>query len=152
MFTIDAMASLTTGESLLFAPTLVDVHKFLLHAYPWSISYVVSYYPLMQKHSRPYILQVKQSSHFLIGEEVEAGNYSDSSDSASNTDSDTASSTDSDTAEDMYAINTSRIHTYIQIAVRNAFLMVYKNMVIILLLLQLLYFSPGVVIFCALPL
>ena len=59
MFTIDAMASLTTGESLLFAPTLVDVHKFLLHAYPWSISYVVLYYPLMQKHSRPYILQVK---------------------------------------------------------------------------------------------
>ena len=69
--------------------------------------------------------EIEQS--FLIGEEVEAGNYSDSSDSTSDTDSDTASSTDSDTAEVMYAINTSRIHKYIQIAVRNAILMVYKT-------------------------
>ena len=47
--------------------------------------------------------EIEQS--FLIGEEVEAGNYSDSSDSTSDTDSDTASSTDNDTAEVMYVIN-----------------------------------------------
>ena len=48
--------------------------------------------------------EIEQS--FLIREEIEAGNYSDSSDSTLDTDSDTANSTDSDTAEVMYAINT----------------------------------------------
>ena len=54
---------------------------------------------LMWKYSRPYILQVKWSSHFLSEKRyiVETGNYSDSSDSTSDTDSDT----DSDTAEVM---------------------------------------------------
>ena len=43
--------------------------------------------------------EIEQS--LLIGEEVEVGNNSDSSDSNSDTDSDTASSTDSDTADDI---------------------------------------------------
>ena len=54
MFTIDALASLTTGESLLFVPTPLDVHKFLLHAYDRRTSQIIVPFIGTCSHEWPY--------------------------------------------------------------------------------------------------
>ena len=68
MFTIDALASLTTGESLLFAPTPLDVHKFLLHAYPWSCNFLHSFVlPHVRMHRRDKVIGYVCHLHKITG-------------------------------------------------------------------------------------